>query len=246
MPRLWVVEAAEQFWELAGVPEPFPRSLRASIAYGLPLAVILLPRLRVRAVDDWLRRQRIACRAGTDDRGLRACLVAHSGAGFIFLDGTDPEDEQRFSLAHELAHFLRDYLRRRQRVNERLGPAALDTLDGLRAPRTDERVHALLTRTDLSFQIHLMERAPDGSYRTSETDQSERDADRLACEILAPAERIADDLRSDPEAERPRRAVEILMTRYGLPRRPAEDYAAHLFPPSRPASPLLRWLGSGA
>jgi Zn-dependent peptidase ImmA (M78 family) len=35
--------------------------------------------------------------------------MARAGHGFISLDGSDADDERRFSLAHELAHFLLDY-----------------------------------------------------------------------------------------------------------------------------------------
>src|SRR5947209_7799628 len=114
----WVQELASAFWAEAG-DEAFPRSLRAPMARALPLSIVSLPDLRVRHIDGWLRRQSVLCALEAHDRALRACLVAFRGHGLIFLDGGDPLDEQRFSLAHELAHFLRDYQQPRARASER-------------------------------------------------------------------------------------------------------------------------------
>jgi hypothetical protein len=127
---LWVGETAEMFWTAAGELEPFPRDLRVPIAKSLPLAVVSMPTLRLTGVDLWMSKQGIICGIGVDDRRLRACLVARYGQGIIFLDGSDPEGEQRFSLAHELAHFLRDYLAPRRLASERLGEEVLEVLDG--------------------------------------------------------------------------------------------------------------------
>ncbi len=49
---LWVAAAAEAFWQEAGEPESFPRELRRPLARALPVGLVLLPRLRLRAVDD--------------------------------------------------------------------------------------------------------------------------------------------------------------------------------------------------
>jgi hypothetical protein len=125
---LWVSEAAATFWAVAGAEEAFPRDLRRPIANALPVAVVLLPKLRLSAVDKWLVRQGMTCGLSIRDRALRACLVARYGHGLVFIDGTDPSDEQRFSLAHELAHFIRDYWRPRALAVERLGAGVLEVL----------------------------------------------------------------------------------------------------------------------
>lgn len=240
---LWASELAGVFWDAAGDREPFPRNLRIPIANALPLTVVLLPKLRVAAVDDWLQRQGVQCHTGVRDRPLRACLLARYGQGFVFIEGADPEDEQRFSLAHELAHFLRDYWQPRREAVERLGAAALEVLDGERPPRRDEQIHALLARARLGFHLHLMGRTAEGALGNAAIDVAERDADLLACELLAPGATV---LRSAPRgpAEHRQEAVANLLTAiYGLPAGPAGRYATLLVPAPRQPDSLLRRLG---
>ena len=99
---LWASELARSFWTKAREPEPFPRNLRRSIARAIPLSVVLLPKLSVRAALDWLQNCGPVCELPGEDRPLRACLVARSGHGVALIDGSDNDAEQRFSIAHEL------------------------------------------------------------------------------------------------------------------------------------------------
>jgi hypothetical protein len=238
MTPLWVSEAAGEFWAAAGGEEGFPRELRGPIARALPLAVVLLPRLRVSAVDDWLRRQGIACAVGARDRWLRACLVARRGQGIAFVDGTDPEDEQRYSLAHELAHFLRDYSRPRAMAAAKLGPGVLAVLDGERPARPEERVDALLARTPIGLHVHLMARDAEGGIADAAIAAAEADADRLAYELLAPGERVLSGGERDVAA-----LAGELVAGYGLPAGAAERYAAELVGPRPAAESFARRLG---
>lgn len=237
---LWVSETAAAFWGAAGGPEPFPRSLHCPIAWALPLSIVSLPRLRVADIFDWLSSQTIACRIATSDRPMRACLVARRGAGLIILDGSDPEDEQRFSLAHELAHFLRHYFEPRHRASDRLGPGVLEVFDGERPPNLDERVGAVLAQAPIGLHVHLMERASGGGSVTADIDVAEWEADRLAFELLAPAEAVQRQFEGYSPDRRSELAVPLLRSVYGLPATQAAQYASILLP-GPPDSIVRRW-----
>lgn len=247
MTALWAKAAAERFWLGAGSPvADFPRDLRRAAAFALPLAVVDLPRLGISAIDSWLLRRGITLRIGEEDRVLRACLVAYGGAGMVFLDGGDPDDERRFSLAHEIAHFLLDYVIPRERVVARLAPDLVEVLDGGRAPTSVERADALLAGVNLGLTLHLMERLPSGLPYHAVISAAERRADALALELLAPNEAVRARLHggaATTEVESLLRAI------FGLPEPVARRCALEIAPEdSRRQSvvgSLLRDLATG-
>ncbi len=240
---LWVAQLARSFWMAAGRSEAYPRELRRSIARALPVSIVLLARLRLDGVRAWLHDNGIACPCEERDRPLRACLVATRGHGLIFLDGTDPAEEQRFSLAHELAHFLRHYWQPRSRAVQRLGPEIAEVFDGERSPSHQERLHALLGNASLGCHLHLMRREPRSEVRNPTIQRAEAEADQLAFELLAPAGEVLARTRGGSAEVRRARAVELLEREFGLPREQAAQYAQLLLPPVR-EDPLLRRLRS--
>lgn len=224
----WARELAHSFWSAAG-DEPFPRDLRLPIARALPLTVCFLPQLRVGGIESWLARAGAPYCAGVADRPLRACLVARNGHGLIFIDGVDAPDEQRFSLAHELAHFLHDYWAPRIRAVTALGPTITEVLDGIRPPRREERVAAILSAVPMTTYVHLMDR--DDGAPVGLEGAAERAADLLACELLAPQDSVEE--QAGPSAGQQTLAT-LLRTAYGLPPGPAHRYAATLCPAASP------------
>lgn len=237
----WAIELSEHFWAGAGELEAFPRSLRRSIAMALPVALVLMPRLRLAAVQEWLRSRGMVCEIAAGERPLRACLIARYGHGIIFLDGMDAEDEQRFSLAHELAHFLLHYQRPRQRVAESLGERALEVLDGERQPTKDERIQALLIGVKIGFFVHLMNRTANESKDSIGV--AERNADLLALELLAPSETVLEQLPMQAHGSAKLLAEQLLIRTYGLPPSVAARYAEILTSPRRSKRSFIDELG---
>jgi hypothetical protein len=208
-----------------------------AVALALPLGIVQLPALRAASLRAWLARRGLSGLADVGDRPLRAGLVALAGHGLVFLDGTDPPDERRFSLAHEVAHFLADYWWPRQRAARQLGPACLEVLDGLRRPTRAERIDAVLAGAALGTHVHLMERTPDGHPAGAALAEAERFADALALELLAPAELAAQVEPAGPDP------AGCLRERFGLPLPLARAYADRLWPGPPGSSAFLLRLG---
>ena len=226
---VWAYDLACGFWQTLGADERFPRELARLWVY--PLTVQRLPGLTIASAQAWLA----TVAAGIDlgpDRPLHGCLVCMRGEATVFIDSDDARDEQRYTLAHEIAHFLRDVWRPRQRVERLLGPAADDVCDGVRAQTPEERLAAVLDGVPLALHVHLLPRDADGEPATVAIADAEDAADVLALELLAPAAHLA---QAGADGWTTDALIDRLTRVYGLPCREAVRYAARLRPsPRRP------------
>lgn len=226
-----IENTAQEFWALAGGTGAPPYAIKTAITLALPLEVYPVSGLRASHVLVWTRRVKIAHHIRGRDRRLHGCLLAGRGKGTIFVDASDADDEQRFTLAHELAHFLLDYQLPRQRALDALGASILPVLDGERAPTLEERVHAAMSNVALGLMSHVLER-PESGLPTNLVIDIENRADRLALELLAPAQSLSALMR---QAEAPQSfalrltfLTRALVEQYGLPGTVASLYARYV------------------
>ncbi|MFQ3649151.1 MAG: ImmA/IrrE family metallo-endopeptidase [Gemmataceae bacterium] len=205
---LWAWELAQKFW-MQTVPRD---DLFQAINHSpFDLAILERPRLCLSHVRDYLRRASIPVPPTIDDRPLRACLVARGNGGLIFLDSEDPLEERRFSLAHELAHFLRHEWQRSQRRG------ALDDLTSL-----GDRLLGILRGLECDSFAHMLARFPDGIPPA--VARLEAEADTLAVELLAPEQEVR-QLSYDATS-----AQKVYRDLFGLPEGIAARQAKWLFP----------------
>lgn len=231
-----LAQQAAEFWELASGPEVFPRSLSGPASLALPLAIHQLSALTTATANCWFAERGISYSITGHSRRLRGCLVAFAGHGFVLVDASDPEDERRFTLAHELAHFLLDYLAPRTQALEALGEDILPVLDGLRVPTRAERLDSILGSAPLGMHVELMERTNVGAYTSKATLLAESRADHLAIELLAPAADALAAISALPTPGEPcisypathKQVMLLLQKRYGLPQAQAQAYAGLL------------------
>ncbi len=219
-PEVWVLELAARFWAEVGHEPGFPRDLR-EVTWNFPdLHIKEIPNLSAAAVAQEFARHNVPCAPLAEDRRFYGCFGAHRGSGVILIDPTVSANELRFTFAHELAHFLRDYREVRRRAVARFGAGILEVLDGSRAATPIERLAGALRGVTIGSHTHFLERDRWGRVVDEATWEAEEAADRLAFELLAPFNAV------DPEAT-PSRAVLVsrLTSVFGLPAVPAEKYA---------------------
>jgi hypothetical protein len=244
MPELWIQRLAEEFWQSAGTVEPPPRNLEPHVLWALPLAILKFPKLRLSDARLWLEQRRVF---GVDDgdRQLHACLIAFAGKGLVFLDGTNPADELRFSLAHEVGHFIVDYLVPRRTAVARFGSEIAGVLDGIRHPTTRERGEAILSNTRIGVYRHMMARTRSGDIGCPRIAAAESAADQLALELLAPYELVQNFLAADISgAQQTHRAItNVLQERFGLPISMALRYSCRFGPVDKKPKSVKQWLG---
>ena len=219
MTALCVHEIADRFWADVGEePMSFPRELADVACWAIPVEVFELPNLSVGAINRRLAERQVEHRLAISDRPLRACVLAHEGNGLLFVDGSDPDDERRFSVAHEIAHYLIEYAAPRRLARARLGDGILTVLDGRRAASWEERLGAVLGGVSLAVRVHLMERTPDHQVPGRDVAQAEQCADEPGFELLAPY----DAVRAALPPGAPMHHVEtVLRQQFGLPVAPA-------------------------
>ena len=222
-PEIWVLELAARFWAEVGREPGFPRDLR-DVTWDFPdLHVKEVPNLSAAAVAQEFARHNVPCAALAGDRQFYGCFGARRGIGVILIDPTVSANELRFTLAHELAHFLRDCRDARRRAVARFGPGILDVLDGNRPATLGERLSGALRGVTIGSHTHFLERDRWGRVVDEATWEAEEAADRLAFELLAPFDAV------NPEATPSRDAlVSRLTSVFGLPIVSAMKYAVLL------------------
>ena len=205
---------AGQLWERIGGALPFPRDIERAAMLAYPVVVVRLPRLTVKRILSWMRKRGAVVAVPLCEGEMAGCVVAHCGRAVIFVAGSDPADEQRATIAHELAHFIRHYVVLRERAVRALGRAILEVLDGDRAPTFAERARGVLREAPVGVHVHVLPRHD----RSDVIGQVEREADELALELVAPRDAAANYLggigANEPEPRERRRA---LAKHFGLP-----------------------------
>ena len=208
-------QSAADFWFGTDLADVYPRGIEQAIALKLPVTVVKLPVVTVQAISRWLRRHHRRPAFPSYGSDLMGCLYADGGHGFIFVCGADEPEEQRFTLAHDAAHFLVDYWWPRLQVVGALGASVIDVLDGRRPARLEEKAAAVLAHVRLGPHWHLLPR-PGADARIALVEDR---ADDLGLELVAPHTRVVQLLRALPTRGRGDReaACVALGSFFGLP-----------------------------
>ena len=167
---------ADDFW--SNVPHlsvTRPRPIREAAELSLPLVVVELASLTPRVVGHWLRQRGVEADLHGED-ALLGCLYARRGFGHVFVRAGGDAAAGRFTVAHEVAHFLLHHALPRRRAATAAGNGVLAALDGERPATTAERLNGALSSAVVAAHVHLL--------RADGEDAAEAEADALAALLL--------------------------------------------------------------
>jgi Zn-dependent peptidase ImmA (M78 family) len=233
-PR-WLQEA------VAACKEPyspsFPRMMNR-VWVLLVVHVEPMPQITPEKVKTWLSKAGLRVDHSYFERHMHGCMAADGGFGFIFYDSTDEAHVQNFTVAHELGHFVLEYLLPRERAQLALGERALQVFDNGHEPSAGEALYSILGGIPLN-QDSVMDRSAEGEIERGAIDEAEYRADRVAFELLAPAEYVLPRMKGLSREE----AVTLLETQFGLPRLKARAYAHLLLGSENQGFCIRKYLG---
>lgn len=228
-----VKQVAEDFWKPLLSYRTFPVDIERAIAFSkLPLHIDLIPGLDIDHVNQWIQANHFPARIDKDNCALHGFLLARGGHGVIFVNGTDKREERRFTIAHELAHFLLDYHLPRINYLKLYGESILEILDGKRLPTIEERLAFVVSERPTPYFTHALDNSSITAYERSQVWNTEWRTDALAIELLAPFHNVISSLKKLKLEKRfePlfRQASSLLVSDFGLPSNLASSYAKHL------------------
>ena len=217
---------SDWFWTRAGGWFDHPADIAYAATCALDVYVDEVAGLTPVSAAAHIGRGRLWIPDGVDERSLHGCVIASRSGGTILVEKNDDEAEKRFTIAHEVSHYILEVKQPHERATDRMGREFADALYRLREPTPTECIDAWLNNTRSEAFAHFMDRAPGGRYGCSLTLEAECRADDLALEILAPRSVLTAAVSSMGFSESLKVARRIAERRFGLPESVAERYAS--------------------
>lgn len=229
----YIETIAKDFWSKTTLQKNKPPyDISGAVSLLLPLDIVSMSELTLRKIDQWLRKKGISISTDVNDRYLHGFILISKGAGFMFVNGTDSQEERTFTIAHEASHFILDYKIPRDKAIEKFGNGIEGVLDGFREPTIDEQVRGLINETNIRPFTHLLEKDGDGSFQNIKVFDAENNADALAIELLAPHSEVVKATLSGKRKMSfelfDQQCFDILISKYKLPSSIATQYSKRL------------------
>lgn len=177
---------SSQFWRTSGLKLVCPRPIEDAVIRNFPISIVKLKSITYESLNGWLANRNLAGVLPHFNGSLLGGIFAFKGDALLFVDASLPSYEMRYTIAHEVGHFMFDYYYKRQKAKSTVGEKAEEILDGTRRATLGERVDALFLGVDLRPYYHLLAEENCISITRGQIETAEDNADYLADELIAP------------------------------------------------------------
>lgn len=223
---------AREFWSTV---EPAYRSnfdIVSAVDASLTIDLVAVKQLSLRKIESWLASRTITIEIDVNDRSLHGALLIRGNSVLMFVEDAEDELQQRFTVAHEVSHFLLDYQVPKERAILALGKEIEDVLNGNLPANNTQLALSVIKGINIDPYTFLIEKTGNGSFLNWANFNSENEADYLALELLAPRTKVINETVSSTKrltySQFTRNSLELLKGKYGIPAEIARQYASEL------------------
>lgn len=222
---------------------PYSLDLAKDLVDSLGIWVENLEHLSFPIVQEWHRKKDFCFDGDYHDREIHGFLKVAGGAAVIFINASDSYAQRRFTLAHELAHFLIEQKWVSEWIRGSLGGAIEDKWSRGSDLDTEDRLLGVLKGIPLKSQEHLLDSTGESVLKRERISLAEWHADLLAFELLAPMDRLLEEARSAGHEATTAKSHDLLVSKYLFPQQEAKVYARLIADKIYPNGAIRDWLG---
>ncbi len=223
---------AREFWSTVDQVYRDSFDIVSAVDASLIIDLVMIKELSLQKIETWLAERTISIEFDVNDRGLHGALMIKTGSVFMFVEDSQNEIQQRFTVAHEVSHFLLDYHVPKEKAILALGKEIEDVLNGNLAASNPQLALSVIKGITIDPYTFLIENNGNGSFLSWSNFNSENEADYLALELLAPRAKVINETVSSTKrltySQFTRKSQEILIGKYGIPSEVARQYASEL------------------
>ena len=215
---------AREFWATTHAEFRYNYDIVKVVESSLNVQLIRMPQLSPKNITSWLSDHDMNIPLENNERNLHGALIIQNGAVLMFIDTTENDTRQRYTLAHQVSHFLLDYQMPKERTIMTLGKEIAGVLKGNAEASVEQLVQSAFNgMTDKVYTLFI---------EKDEAIPSENPADSLALELLAPRYQIIHETAAKSillsYAPFKRKCRELLIGKYRIPSEIAHKYASDL------------------
>lgn len=230
--RPQIERIAREFWATSYAEFRYNYDIIKVVESSPNVHLIRIPQLNPTKITSWLTSRKIDIPVENNDRSLDGALLIQNGTVIMFIDTAENDIRQRYTLAHQVSHFLLAYQMPKERAIIKLGKEIAAALkDDTEAPVTQLVQSALQGMTGAAYTL-LIEKSEDAFPSDRLNLLPESPADTLALELLAPRYQIIQETASASARLRyspfKRTCQELLIDKYRIPLEIAHKYAKEL------------------
>lgn len=223
---------AREFWSTVDQVYRENFDILGAVETSLTIDLIQLQKLSLRKIQDWLDARKINIAIDAIDRDLHGALLIKAGSVCMFVEEAGDEIQQRFTIAHEVSHFLLDYQIPLERALLQFGAEIEEVLNGNQKATRSQLVTSMINGVNLEPYSFLIEKTGNGSFLSWSNFNAENEADYLALELLAPRTKVINEAIASATlltySQFKRKSQEILKDKYRIPSEVAHQYASEL------------------